>query len=69
MIIKEKIVDQNYPCAYHLDGTDYIHPAFMFEQLSMEGETPRRARPRPGTSGSTCSLVYLFAAAPSPLAG
>jgi len=45
MITKEKMLLENYPYAYHWRGTDYIHPAFMFEQLSMEGETPRRARP------------------------
>src|SRR5262245_40518085 len=54
MINNDKTLRDIYPCAHDCVGTDGIHPAFMFEQLSMEGETPRRARAlRSGTSGST----------------
>lgn len=47
MINKDKTLRDIYPCANDQAGTDRIHPAFMFEQLSMEGETPRRARVAP----------------------
>jgi hypothetical protein len=46
MITKDKTRREFYPYAYDCIGTEGIHPAFMFEQLSMEGETPRRARSR-----------------------
>src|SRR5262245_15552605 len=46
MITKDKSRHGFYPYAYDFLGTEGIHPAFMFEQLSMEDETPRRARSR-----------------------
>src|SRR5262245_3769712 len=46
MIAKGKTRCDFYPYAYDRIGTEGIHPAFMFEQLSMEDETPRRARSR-----------------------
>ena len=46
MITKDKTCREFYPYAYDCIGTEGIHPAFMFEQLSMEDETPRRARSR-----------------------
>src|SRR5262245_1474399 len=54
MINKDKTLRDIYPYAYDCAGTDRIHPAFMFEQLSRRERHRDVPEPlRSGTSGST----------------